>query len=828
MNRRNCLLIVSLLWTLLLLAFCLQGCAGKSREENYFENNYVYMWQKDGLKAATQRFCIQSEYYGLLIDGQTGKLLGAASADADEPFVEMDIDALHTANMTFELKDGDSYIASEWAVESCRIIDSGRYVQRLDNVSLNFAGIWGQTGRVEYAATKDHISIQYGLHSSVAGSFDARFSLSFDGCMATKLPEYNGILLLDVHGNGFAILPGGQDGVTLSIEESTVFAEYCGLSVEANTFGHFGVILIPVHGGDMEGVGKYQALQQVHITATSADGVNLPVLYNSSDGIFYVNTDSITVGPQYIAENRTALESVQFSLENRSNYDVEPTICFIKEQSNFSVTGMSPVIRDAVSGEPTGEQVQISKNWHTYSTVSGEFNYALPTDPNQIYSGQWFHGYLTLAAKGTECIKREYVCAYGNWGSVYAVSHAQLCLVGYTGYQLWEESALGSWGESITYDPDIGLNRSMVDDVRPFLCTAPTGGNQQYSWTGNVGGADFLKQSIVNQKIFYRTQAPCLTHVQYRGETSDGKIKTDITVNMGRTDDVVRTYYTIRYEFSEDYTQLYSPLCLFKVAADNYADNQYLYYAYGDAEGVTEKDLSTAVNAGQGTVKNATGEHFWYALYDSTNADENGDVMMIVREFNAELNGVTYDQPGYVFFGTYDNGIPQMSCELTLPEAVGDTVRKGSVVELVVEYVVVPADSHTYYGTSEYLLANRENMGSVDALYYQVTGAALNVTADVGQIVSSYPVYIQGEDGEIAASFTLEGGLGYVPITVGGLSTYQNWQLQYREGDEWKPVDQSVNGNDYWQTYYDATSCSYEITYNVNHTGKTEYRLIQR
>ena len=180
-----------------------------------------------------------------------------------------------------------------------------------------------------------------------------------------------------------------------------------------------------------------------------------------------------------------------------------------------------------------------------------------------------------------------------------------------------------------------------------------------------------------------------------------------------------------------------------------------------------------------------------------------------------------------MFYGT-NNGTQQMSCELTLPSAVGKKVEKGSAVRLVVEYAVVPADINTYYGSSAYLLADRDLMGTAEALYAQVTGAALSVSADVGAVVSEYPVYIRGSRDRLAARFTLEGGLGYVPVTIGSLGTYKNWQLEYRDGEEWRTVDQSVNGSDYWQTYYDARTGTYELTYNVNNTAKTEYRLIQK
>ena len=37
--------------------------------------------------------------------------------------------------------------------------------------------------------------------------------------------------------------------------------------------------------------------------------------------------------------------------------------------------------------------------------------------------------------------------------------------------QLWDQAAIGSWGESICYDPDVCLQRSMIDDVRPLMVT---------------------------------------------------------------------------------------------------------------------------------------------------------------------------------------------------------------------------------------------------------------------------------------------------------------------------------------------------------------------
>ena len=60
------------------------------------------------------------------------------------------------------------------------------------------------------------------------------------------------------------------------------------------------------------------------------------------------------------------------------------------------------------------------------------------------------------------------------------------------------------------------------------------------------------------------------------------------------------------------------------------------------------------------------------------------------------------------------------------------------------------------------------------------------------------PVEIDGINADVAATFTLTGGLGYVPISFHGLARYDGWQLQVVGGPIWLSVDQSVHGNDDW------------------------------
>ena len=71
-------------------------------------------------------------------------------------------------------------------------------------------------------------------------------------------------------------------------------------------------------------------------------------------------------------------------------------------------------------------------------------------------------------------------------------------------------------------------------------------------------------------------------------------------------------------------------------------------------------------------------------------------------------------------------------------------------------------------------------------------------------------------DAEQLADVAVTGGVGYVPVTFTGLNDYRGWQLFKSTGGPLVAVDQSVHGNDYWQTDHDAASRKWRITFNVS------------
>ena len=838
--------LIFLLCSVILLCFSGCGCKPKTDsgdpstdpvnyEEKEMEKDYVYMWHRDGLSGEFNRMFFQSEKYKLSVDSKSAKITGFAISD--DKFYEMKDEDLKEVETSFELKIGDNYYPAVNSGSQGRIIDSGRYVNRFDNINIRFKdqGL-SKYARVEYVASKNFVALNYELLSSSACECGLRFSFDLNGSSASRILDGRGVKCLDENENGFAVIKQKDSSASITAAGGKAVCERESVNVPANEYKGFGVIIIPVKHGDESLIEKFIASEQLEITAAQAGGGELPVTYKKSEGIYRIDVSEIVTGSQGAASGRNNYDRVKFTVKNAQTTDVEPVICFYKDK-NMSITGVSPMIRDAETLYPTGESVQISKNWHHKSDYSD----ATLAVRESLYQGPWFHGYFSAGVSGNSVYEREYTCAYGNWGSVYAASHAQLCLIGWGGNQLWDQSALGSWGESVTYDPDMGLGRSIIDDVRPFLVTGPTGGNQKYNWTGNVGGANFLdyieesEQKLINQRVTYSAQAPNLTSVTYSGITANGKIKSDVTINLGRTDDINRNYYTIRYAFLEDVD--FGRLSLFKVVADGYADNNFAYYAYGDENGVikAEQNASGAkLGYENGGVQDAKNKSFWYGLYNSSNADENGDVMFIVRDYNAVINGKTYDKPGYRFFGTRDN-VTQMSCEITVPSAAGNTVKKGSVIEMVIEYSVLPANFETFYGAADYLIQTRELMGTADAMFQQAVAGKIAASATVGRLKSTQPVAVIADNGggECVAQVDINGGLGYLPLTIEGLPSYQGYKLQVKRGEIWEDIDQSVKGNDFWQAYRNANTGGYSFTFNVKNTNgllfnvTNSYRLVR-
>ena len=809
----------------LLSIFVLSSCVNNKNSEyqgeepvfqDVFEDDYTYMWHLDGIVDEQDRMIFQSINYSAVVDSKTGKLL-SYSPYFDEHLNSIDVSLLNEVEMKYQIKIDDRYFDTADIAPSGRIIASGRYLNKWDNISLRYKSQGANFyGRVEYSTTKNFVALNYELISETPNSYGLKYIISVPNYSVSDVES--GVKAVDTNGNGFYLI-SNEVGVSISSNMHTIEVE-SDVNATSSEFNGFTTFLIPIKNNSDALLNNFNSFKNTSISAKDRSNNSLPVAFDAKRGLYVVDIHEISSGGAAI---EGAYDVVNFEINNTSSYDNEPVIVFEKD-SNVSITGVSGVIRDATTLEPTGEQVQMSKNWHKFQNITD----SLIDKAKQNHQGTWCSGITSIKSPSNQITKRQYLQVYGKWGKAYAVSHDQLCLIGWGGNQLWDESALGSWGESVTYDPDINLSRSIIDDVRPFLVTAPTGGNNQFSWSGNVGGADFLNyrekfdEKIISHRVSYKSQGPNVTDVLYSGITSDHKIKTNININLGRTDDIVRNIYTLEYTFLEDVE--YTRLSLFKMGADNYNDNSFTNYCYGDIEGLiaANEDCLLSDIGYLGDPKDATHSDFFFGVYNSSNAEEYGDPMMCVRNFDAKINGQSYDKPAYQFFGTSD-GVSQVSCELTVPTSVGKTIKHGSKISLTVEYSVVPNNTRTYYGSSDYILSTMSLMGTGDAMYQQVYGGKVTAKATKGSVIANHPVIIECENDE--CEFSITGGLGYVPLLIENVSSYKGYSLQQKVNGEWVKIDQSVLGNDYYQVVYNAKTGKYQYAFNVKNTKGLGFQM---
>lgn len=496
------------------------------------------------------------------------------------------------------------------------------------------------------------------------------------------------------------------------------------------------------------------------------------------------------------------LDRARLVLSNRTDQTETVRLCF--EKTTFAgarvgsaITGLSAILRDT-AGQPNGIPVQLSKNWH----------YGRGGSP---YDGQWFHGFTQLRLPAKSTIHLELVMAYGHWGGVPAASHAQLSLLGWGQNQLWEESAMGSWGESICYEPDQVHVGASILDVRPLLVRSLPDG-KPWRWTGNVGGGDFFRIETVdgsrlwrrNMKADYVRPGPCLTEVTYAGQLGSG-IDHAETVSLGRTDDIVRGTYRIRMDVREPVD--FSRCVIFQIGADAYSYSKAKQIAVGNAAGLgREWEAQWGGDAYKAAPTECIGAIPWVSLHG---VDSNDDEMpigprgLVIREWRAVLGG-SDARPWIAEHGT------SSTIDIVPPPGV-TRLEPGDFVEATIEMLVLPRSAEEYYGPNAALReAVRGMANSWQMVHREAVGNDRRLDVTRGVLERSWPdVRIRVDDG--VAKFTLHGGMGYVPLTFIGLASHRAGELQI----DGKVVDQSVHGGDFWQTDYDPATQRWSQTFTV-------------
>jgi hypothetical protein len=404
---------------------------------------------------------------------------------------------------------------------------------------------------------------------------------------------------------------------------------------------------------------------------------------------------------------------------------------------------------------------------------------------------------------------------YARYGGVSAASLAQLCLIGWGHNQFWDQAAVGSFGESICFEPGRVQRRCFITDVRPLMTLPREPGAKRWGWAENCGGGDFLMwkdaagryQPMKGTRTDYRSHGPCLTDVSYSEESSGGEITARMDVSVPAANDHLRTFLRLRYDVRKP--MRWQRLAFFQLGADFYNDVPARRIAVGDVTGLREEwEPRRAKDEYDRTALPLAGDGAWVSVHGVDRAAlRKGHAAasrgFIVRSWRAVLGG----QPAAPHLATFctewgkDNH--RTAVELAPPPGISE-LQPGDFVEAELEFVVFPADASAYYGPDDAL---REVLGR-DAdtwrpVHREAAGNALKPQAQRGTIVKPYPLVVAVDDQQ-QARVTLQGGLGRLPISFTGLTRPHGHRLL-------------VNGKpaEHWQTDWNPATQRWQVSYNV-------------
>lgn len=541
-------------------------------------------------------------------------------------------------------------------------------------------------------------------------------------------------------------------------------------------------------------------------------GAPLTVSFDAANGWHHVDLDPV----RGQGDGNDVLERTRVRLSNPSDRPTTARLMFGKTGAGLrhfhgqAITGVTAVLR-LPDGTPSGIPVQLSKNWH-----------ARP-EPGD-YSGAWFHGLVSLSLPPRADLELELAMAYGHWGRLPAVTHSQLCLIGWGSNQLWDQAAFGAWGESFCFEPDQAQGQCMVLDVRPLMVTSVD--NRQWGWTNNVGGGDWFRlfgadgQRIrpTGMRTAYLSQGPCLTHVAYSGRLGTG-LTHRADVSLARSADIAKATYRLRLDVTE--RTEFSRLVFFQVGADTYSYSRDAGLAVGDARGLVRAwEATPGDDVDRGMPIELSGPTPWASLHrakrpaDSSPGGAWADRGYVIRSWQARLGGRDA-RPWIVEHGARARSAARSSLDLVPPPGV-HALEPGDFVEAVVEHVILPQSAADYYGPDENLRAAlARDAGTWKLVLREAAEGARQAEVSVGRLRALHPA-VEVDCSADRAELTLSGGTGHVPVTFRGLASAGPWQLA---------VDGSTAGNEVWQADFQPSEATWSVTFNLP-SSRANRRLV--
>jgi hypothetical protein len=855
--------IISLLIALSGLSSC-QNSRGKSLPLKCYDNqnDYSFMWWKKTIKTENQIFAIKTNNYSLAFDYENLAIqdLSINKSDTSEDKVLRETNAESfpgniPCKLSFGLKSNGEMSwckTTSGRDDDCQLIATGKYFQRrfitnlsdLKDCSAFDSGLeissWPDRLAFILKVTPDRDLESLEMVTKLEFTENYSELIEYGDVKALKNPSDN---------SGFIILKS-SDATSISITGTSVDVV---LKKEGFTYAgkelNSGIIIYPVRANIDSKLIKIADLEeqplQVIAEQIAPKEMPLKVVYDKDMGWHEVilRTDKSESDIPLVDANESdheqrdeqnnRMERVLFSVTNPSKNDKVLRLNFAKGRltpdgsSVAGITGISAVFRD-LEGNPVGIPIQLSKNWHT-GGFSGEEKY--------YFEGSWYHGLSMLTIPANTTISLEYTSVNAMWGGVPAASHAQLCLVGWGHNQQWDESAIGAWGETITYEPDLDQTGAPVLDFRPLLVNSPSG--EKWGWTGNLGGADFFDYTKLDGnrgwhsriRTDYKRYSPNFTEVKYAGTMDDNSMDFEYTASIGRSDDIARGIYKIKLKVLKD-TE-FKDFSIIEFASSRYHHVKSKNVVWGNETGVKKQWESTIGGRPRYiTEKSPTdGKFIWFSFSDSKYTSKQLEKFkqaergFVIRDWKSKINGVDHVSPWFAEYNTAGGNYGDQSSIIKIIPPKGCTSFKaGDYIEATIALIIIPSSIDDYYGPNKnFTSALKNNPLSWEMVYREAIGNDIDVEVSKGSLIRNYPITIKAK--KSAAQFSVKGGLGYVPLIITNVLDYQNPKLFQKVKGKWEQINQEVHGNDFWQAEFDASTGTWDITYNLDLDSENDDRL---
>jgi len=765
-------------------------------ETNAAVSDYTYScWQNGWRKNANDRsadiFGIETSQYGFALDladfhkVRFGRLSNPVSYEQALKHKAEKLEELPQSQLLIELKvDGVRYLANTCKagrekggkrLSNVRLWESGRYVQHYEFMELDFRSLTGE--QLPCGAHLDLVAWPGSLTFNLDVSAAQRYT---NATMRLGLKSEAGTWRQEVNVEG-PWKQGEQKSISMTCHVPSASKVVRSARIAVNTEG----------------------------------GQSFPVRFDENKNCYVASVNRLKRNWKTGYTDIRDYDEFKISVDSSGSKCAVPFLLDMRPPAN--VTGLCPILCDE-DGRPSGIPVQLSKNWHYGRMGAYLMAYTmLPVDKSATYT-------LRIV--------------YGFYGKLPSASHSQLSLVGYGGNGRWDQLAIGCWGETICFDMDMSCVDIAITDIRMLMVRNGIKGDK-WSWTDAGWGGDWLNiQDDTQKKYFqnslktaYLSQGPCLTNVKHEGYYGTNK-EVDFTARVQtlRTDDYSRVFQKLRYTFTRDVSA--RKIWLFKLGrTGRYATPR---IAYGNIDGcIEEVAVPGMLKKGQLFLDNVTltGSAPWWvalpgAIHTSGKDWGTGYRALIIRSYEAVVGGNTYSNPT-ISAPVFTANPTNLEIEL-LPPADVSTFSKGDSIELDLELITLPRVADDYYGPNEAFRRHlTENPRSWKTTYREAKGNDLKVEVSGGRKLENYPLVIQVEKPDVTV--TVKGGVGAVPIRFEGLKSSQGYRLYQVVNGKRAKFDQSVHGNDFWQTDYDATTNSYRMSFNLPLDGlqESQWVLIQ-